>query len=1058
MPGFLPLKRKTDDHEQDASRKRVALDVSSDNLELYWVVQWRNYQAKKHKTWDGDGVLVVGNFKSILYDSDGKLLATGKRELPYEQGRNLVVGGKDVELDRPITREEYLSGACFGVSATYAAVDLPTSKSTASKPFIPLHINRSTPCQLQAQASTRGSERKAVPLQPVDLLSTVKSESPALPTVKAKDSYWTANWRKPGQNKKHKTWDGDAFVSNVNAKLTMITEEGKIMGTTPWKGDVLHDGYHVYIGGKEVQLECEVTAEDLPVMDGSGVDSKAVTLESKSSTVTSDSISSPATSSKPFVAPTSFYGGPSISKPKLAKPLHDPMAEGAVVMKPPTKEHIKRFNKRDYPVVDVVLDPILACRMRPHQIEGVKFMYECVMGLKKHEGQGCILADEMGLGKTLQTIGLIWTLLKQNPYAGAGPVVGKVLIVCPVSLINNWKAEIFKWLGRDRLGVVANCDKDKNAIRTFQNAKNQHVLIVGYERLRSIIPPVLFHRPGIDFAYRPPIGLIVCDEAHRLKSANSKTTTMFEALKTPRRILLSGTPVQNDLSEFHAMADFCNPGLLEEYSTFRRVYEAPILSSRDPESTYKERELGKARLKQLQTVTDSFVLRREAALLLKFLPPKHEYVVFVPPTRLQLNMFSKILNPERLDDLVQSSTAESLALINMLTKVSNSPILLKATADKQEAAGIDVHNAIKRAGVHDALKLLPENARVDDMSLSGKLAALSKLLKLIYQKTDEKCVVVSHYTSTLNILEAYCKKKNYSYYRVDGQTPAAKRQEYVNSFNKSNQRSSFIFLLSSKAGGVGINLIGGSRMCLFDCDWNPSHDEQSMARCHRDGQKRPVYIYRFLTAGAIDEKIFQRQVTKLGLSKCKQLALPSTSGASSKSDSFSRKDLRDIFRIHPDTLCNTHDLLGCACDGSMSAMNTEEDMSDSASIESDLESDSAKKGFVNASQIRPEDITKKVVRSHLRQKRAELAALSEWQHINCLSSTARDEIQDDMLRNLVFVPEVKSDGSKPQSQLLAALDAAAAMSDLTVKDLPGGSVSFLFTKSSIEGAKAEINH
>ncbi|KAJ7647498.1 SNF2 family N-terminal domain-containing protein [Roridomyces roridus] len=1002
MPPFQSLKRKSDEAQlEDPSRKRVALE------EQYWVAQWRNFQSKKHKTWEGDGVVVVVGSQATLYNSEGHKIGTSKCEPPYHHQRALNIGGKDVELDRAITRHDYLSGACFGFGSSVAVSQVSiasTSKPSAlSKQFVPLKIG--TPSRLEP--STSGVERRAVPLQPVDLLSTVNNNAPKdSTTVKVEDSYWTANWRKTGQSKKHKTWDGDAFISKVGEKLTMISEEGKIMGTTAWKGDLLYSRYHFYIGGKEVELDDQVALDDLPSVVGGHADEKPPPVKNEP-----DSIGSPAAGSKTFVTPTSFYGPqiPKVAKPK--GPLHDPAAEGAVVMKYPTKEHIKRFNKKDLPVVAVVLDPILAPRLRPHQIEGVKFMYECVMGLKKHEGQGCILADEMGLGKTLQTVSLVWTLLKQNPYAGAGPAISKVLIVCPVSLITNWKAEFHKWLGRDRLGVVT-CDKDKKVVQQFQYNKNQQVLIIGYERLRTVIDQLA-----------PPIGLIVCDEGHRLKSANNKTTTMFGALRTVRRIILSGTPIQNDLGEFHAMADFCNPGLLDNYATFRRVYEAPILASRAPESSEKEREVGEARLAQLLTTAKSFVLRRDSSLLQNYLPPKHEYVVFITPTRLQLSIFSKILHPDKLEDLAQSSTAESLALINMLTKVSSSPILLKATADKAKAAG----SAIKRAGVDEALQLLPENAQIEDMSLSGKLTALAKLLKAIYQNTEEKCVLVSHYTSTLNILEAYCKKRHYSYYRLDGQTPAAKRQEYVNAFNKSNQKSSFIFLLSSKAGGVGINLIGASRLCLIDSDWNPSHDLQSMARCHRDGQKRPVFIYRFLTAGTIDEKIYQRQVTKLGLSN--SLMGSSTSGASSKSDSFSRKDLRDIFRIDPDTACNTHDLLQCPCDGTFSVPVQEED---SSNAESDSEdSDSESKGFINASQIRPGQINK-------------------------MDKAAREEIHDPILRQLVFVPEPdKVASTNTQSKLLAALDAAAAMTSLTVAEIPRGSVSFLFEKSSTGKAEEE---
>ncbi|KAF7315296.1 hypothetical protein MIND_00044100 [Mycena indigotica] len=1020
MPSFLPLKRKSD---ADTSAPNKRLEANSSEPDQYWAVQWRNYQARKHKTWDGDGVLVVSGFTSRLHDSDGKVIASGKRDvLPYHVGRNLNVGGKDLELDRPLTSAEYLSGECFGKASFDVAPSSSSiaAKSTANKPFVSLKQSR------------------AVPLQPVNLLSTSNRQQTtgATSAVAGSTSYWTANWRAPHQ----KTWAGDCFVSNIDGKMSMLTEEGKILGTTLWKGDTLSAGYKLYIGGKEIQLDCQVPPEDVPSLVA-GPDKTVAAPDTSSVQL---AVASPTSKPKPFVAPASFYGA---SKPKPIKPLHDPNVEGAVVMKTPSKEHIKRFNKKNLPVIDVVLDPILASRMRPHQIEGDL--------LSKRDIQlvpclGCILADEMGLGKTLQTISLIWTLLKQNPYAGAGPVVGKALIVCPVTLINNWKAEFIKWLGRDRLGkaiallcrllltpsgVVTVTEKDKNSVRTFLNAKNQHVLIVGYERLRTVIEQLTY--------CMPPIGLIVCDEGHRLKSASSKTTTMFEALKTTRRILLSGTPIQNDLGEFHAMADFCNPGLLDDYQTFKRVYENPILKGRSPDSSTKERELGEARLAKLNSVTTSFVLRREASLLMKYLPPKHEYVVFIKPTPLQLQIFSKILNPSRLEDLVQSSTAESLALIGLLTKVSNSPVLLKAVAEKNKS--------VKHAGVRDALQLLPQDVEIEDMSLSGKLIALSKLLKSIYQ--------------------AFCQKKRYSFYRVDGQTPTSKRQEYVNLFNKSSQRSAFIFLLSSKAGGVGINLIGGSRLCLIDSDWNPSHDEQSMARCHRDGQKRPVHIYRFLTSGqqnhfpldtstnfkqgAIDEKIFQRQVTKQGLRE----SLIGTASTTSSSDSFSRKDLRDIFRIHPDTVCNTHDLLSCRCDGREDSDVDEVTLDTIEASESDSDQDSdvekpTTQGFMSASQVRPSDLVD-MDKSYLRKKQQQLQSLSHWKHINCLLPSAQDEIQDELLRTLVFIPEQKVPERQPQSKLLAALDAAMAQT-VTVGELPGDTFMASLAQRLREGTQAVV--
>ncbi|KAG7450934.1 uncharacterized protein BT62DRAFT_1071552 [Guyanagaster necrorhizus] len=1022
MPAFQPLqssgKRKIDEPESQ-SRKRPALITGSAGSSEYWMVQWRNHQTKKHKTWEGDGVLVVEGSQATLFDTDGKPMGQAARPASLYEGLEIGVGGKDIGLECRTSRAEYLSGTCFGQAA---AVSAPLVTSVGpSKAFAPLKLST------LPQPKPISMERKSVPLEQVDLLSA-PCKSPTKENIISLESHWIANWRNVGNKKSS---GGDAFVSHTGKIVTLTSDTGKRLSTLAWKGTSLQSGQTLYFGGKEVQLFNQVSLSDLPNQSGD-VD---VPTNQKSPALfgASDSVKKFVTPlSAGGVSPATFYG--SVKKP--AKPLHDPNAGGAIVMKAPTKEHTQKYNKKNGAILPVVLDPVIASKLRPHQIEGVKFMYECVMGLRKHEGRGCILADEMGLGKTLQTISLVWMLLRQNPYSGMGPVVEKVLIVCPVSLINNWKAEFHKWLGRDRVGVTV-CDKEKNAVPVFINSKPQKVLIIGYERLRTVIKTLS--------ACVPPIGLIICDEGHRLKSANSKTTAMFDALRTPRRIILSGTPIQNDLGEFHAMADFCNPGLLDEYSAFRRIYEAPILKSRAPDCTSKDTEIGEARLAQLMSVAKSFVLRREAKILGNYLPPKHEYVVFITPTALQVSIFSKLLQPDKLDDLVQGSTAESLALMNLLTKVSNSPILLKATADKESAGG-DQDNTVRKQSVRETLCCIPERAQLDDMSLSGKLLALSRLLEHIKDTTEEKCVLVSHYTSTLNILEAYCKKMHYSYYRLDGQTPTAKRQEYVNVFNKTSQTSSFIFLLSSKAGGVGINLIGGSRLCLIDSDWNPSHDLQSMARCHRDGQKRPVYIYRFLTAGTIDEKIYQRQVTKLGLSN----SLMGSASGSSKSDSFTRKDLRDIFRIHPDTLCNTHELLECPCDDQpTAAFSQPEPISDLDDKDSDSDSH---KGFRVASQVSVSKLNK-MDKAYAQKKREGLAALSEWKHISCIGSDNHKDIQDDILREIMYVPELKQkDSSQTQTEgLIAQLDTVGKNG---IHGVPGGTISFLFQKTT-EGAGSE---
>ncbi|KAF9045835.1 hypothetical protein BDZ89DRAFT_1155511 [Hymenopellis radicata] len=1002
MPAFqapsVATKRKSDASEP-VSRKKQSLGPGS---EQYWMVQWRNHQTKKHKTWEGDGVLVIEGSRATLYASDGKPLGSAAAPQTVEEGFECGFAGKDICLECETTKAEYLSGRCFGHASSGPSV--PDSTPSTSKSYAPLKVSAAprVSSSFHAPSMKPSAPKRGIPLEEVGLFSALPTSNQIKENIEIK-SYWSANWRKVSKNGKG-SWDGDAFVMHNNKVVTLISDTGKSIGTSAWKGTPLQRDDKLYFGSKEVQLVDQVKPSALPVDTGEPdpPEDEVVIVDDTPSV---KKFATPLNTNG--VAPAAFYG---IAK-KASGPLHDPNAKGAIVMKAPTEEHIKKWNRKNRPVVPVVLDPVIAQKLRPHQVEGVKFMYESIMGLRKHEGQGCILADEMGLGKTLQTICLVWTLLKQNPYGGNVPSVEKVLIACPVSLINNWKNEFHKWLGKDRIGISV-CDKDKRAIHGFMNSKAQKVLIIGYERLRTVMDLLT--------SCIPPIGLIICDEGHRLKSGSNKTTQMFSALRTPRRILLSGTPIQNDLSEFHAMADFCNPGLLDDYSVFKRVYETPILKSRAPDCTDKEKEMGESRSAQLMTIAKSFVLRREATILGNYLPPKHEYVVFITPTSVQLSIFAKILHPDKLEALIHGSTADSLALINLLTKISNSPILLKATADKAKTDGKS--EGLKNTSVREALSLIPDGARIEDMSLSGKLTVLSRLLAHIKTHTEEKCVIVSHYTSTLNILEAFCQKQHYSYHRLDGSTPPAKRQ----------RTSGFIFLLSSKAGGVGINLIGGSRLVLVDSDWNPSHDLQAMARCHRDGQKRPVFIYRFLTAGTIDEKIFQRQITKLGLSN----SLMGSSTGSSKKDSFTRKDLRDIFRIQPDTSCNTHELLECPCDNIPGSQSLPTEVDDS----SDGDSDSEQSGFVVASQVNPKKLNKQE-KEYIRAKKEALAALGQWKHVNACSPK---RMMTENLRGKSLLDALDLDNISGYGGIR------------TVRDVPGGSVSFLFEKSTEDPAPVEV--
>jgi len=204
--------------------------------------------------------------------------------------------------------------------------------------------------------------------------------------------------------------------------------------------------------------------------------------------------------------------------------------------------------------VDVVVDPFVSRHLRPHQREGITFLYPVLLGFRSLQGEagmaaaeGAVLGDEMGLGKTLQTVGLVWTLLKQSPIAGA-TLARKVLIVAPSSLLRNWEAEFRKWLGSERLTIhVADTGEKVAQFRSYNTAP---VLILSYEMLVRAEAEV--KRIGWDF--------IVCDEAHRMKNAAIKTSSALAGLACKRKLLLTGTPIQNDLGEFYNLLELACPG------------------------------------------------------------------------------------------------------------------------------------------------------------------------------------------------------------------------------------------------------------------------------------------------------------------------------------------------------------------------------------------------------------------------------------------------------------------------------------------------------------------
>ncbi|PGH26600.1 hypothetical protein AJ80_01729 [Polytolypa hystricis UAMH7299] len=609
----------------------------------------------------------------------------------------------------------------------------------------------------------------------------------------------------------------------------------------------------------------------------------------------------------------------------VVKPLHDPSGEFAIVLydptvddKPAPKEDSENqpedIAKLDAPLmhksladilgikkkvegrpkVPVVIDPRLAKVLRPHQVEGVKFLYRCTTGLVDPKANGCIMADEMGLGKTLQCIALMWTLLKQSPEAGKS-TIQKCVIACPSSLVANWANELVKWLGKDAIipfAIDGKASKTEliSQLRQWAIASGRAVIrpviIVSYETLRLYA----------DELKDTHIGLLLCDEGHRLKNGDSLTFTALNSLNVDRRVILSGTPIQNDLSEYFSLLSFANPNILGSRSEFHKKYEMPILRGRDADGTDEDRKRGDECVVELLKVVNRFIIRRTNDILSKYLPVKYEHVVFCNSAPFQMDLYKHFIQSPDIKSLLRGKGSQPLKAIGILKKLCNHPDLLNLSSDLPGSEEFFPDDYV------------PPESRGRDREVkswySGKMMVLDRMLARIRQDTNDKIVLISNYTQTLDIFERLCRSRAYGCLRLDGTMNVRKRQKLVDKFNNPDGEE-FVFLLSSKAGGCGLNLIGANRLVLFDPDWNPAADQQALARVWRDGQTKDCFVYRFIGTGTIEEKIFQRQSHKQSLSSCV------VDSAEDVERHFSLDSLRELFQFKPDTRSDTHDTFKC---------------------------------------------------------------------------------------------------------------------------------------------------
>lgn len=451
--------------------------------------------------------------------------------------------------------------------------------------------------------------------------------------------------------------------------------------------------------------------------------------------------------------------------------------------------------------------------MRDYQVAGLNWL------ISLHEnGISGILADEMGLGKTLQTISFLGYL---RHIMG---ITGPHLVIVPKSTLDNWKREFGRWTPEVNVLVLQGAKDERAALIADRLVDEDFdVCITSYE----MILREKSHLKKFAWEY------IIIDEAHRIKNEESSLAQVIRLFNSRNRLLITGTPLQNNIHELWALLNFLLPDVFGDADAFDQWFSG---EGQDSDTV----------VQQLHRVLRPFLLRRVKADVEKSLLPKKEINLYLKMAEMQRTWYQKIL--EKDIDAVngangkRESKTRLLNIVMQLRKCCNHPYLFEG-AEPGPPYTTDEHLVYN----------------------SGKMVVLDKLLKRMKAK-GSRVLIFSQMSRVLDILEDYCVFREYKYCRIDGGTAHEDRIAAIDEYNKPGSEK-FVFLLTTRAGGLGINLTTADIVVLFDSDWNPQADLQAMDRAHRIGQTKQVYVYRFLVDNTIEEKVLERAAQKLHLDR-----------------------------------------------------------------------------------------------------------------------------------------------------------------------------------------------
>ncbi|KAI7907142.1 SNF2 family N-terminal domain-containing protein [Cokeromyces recurvatus] len=469
-------------------------------------------------------------------------------------------------------------------------------------------------------------------------------------------------------------------------------------------------------------------------------------------------------------------------------------------------------------------------RLNDYQIKGLQWM----VSLFNNNLNG-ILADEMGLGKTIQTIGLITYLVEVKKQTG------HFLIIVPLSTLTNWTLEFEKWAPSIEKIVYKGTPPVRRELANCIKAGKFQVLLTTFEyiiRDRYILSKV-------KWLY------LIIDEGHRMKNSNSKLTVCLrQHYRTQYRLILTGTPLQNNLPELWALLNFILPKIFKSVKTFEEWFNTPFSHQGVQDKVHLNEEEQLLIIKRLHKVLRPFLLRRLKSDVEAELPDKIEHIIKCKMSVLQAKLYQQIKKHNALffSNNYTDNTKGSIQVkglnntVMQLRKVCNHPFVFE-----------EVENALNPSGKSNELLY----------RTCGKFELLDRMLPKL-KKTGHRVLMFFQMTFIMSIMEDYLNWRNYSYLRLDGSTKAEDRSTLLHDFNEPNSPY-FIFLLSTRAGGLGLNLQTADTVILFDSDWNPHQDLQAQDRAHRIGQTKEVRIYRLVTSNSIEELILARAQYKLDI-------------------------------------------------------------------------------------------------------------------------------------------------------------------------------------------------